>query len=210
MTTLYLVRHGRTRLNKDKVFRGMFDVPLDEVGEAEGRAAAQALRNAPISRVLASPLSRARRTAQFLSEATGAPVEVCDALRDIDYGQWTERPDDEVRREDPGRYNEWLTDPGKVRFPGGESLADVRGRVRPVLDRIAGQADAVMAIVSHRATLKVMLCEALDLADRYFRRLQLDTASWSRLDHDGDWRLTTLNATEHLAGVKGHLEAEDF
>ena len=210
MTTLYLIRHGRTELNKERVFRGMLDVPLDSVGEAEAAAAAKALRKAGIARIFVSPLSRAQRTAELLAASVGAPVETCDALRDIDYGKWSGRPDEAIRQEDPKQYERWLTEPGRMRFPGGESLGDVRARVQPVLERIAGGAEPVVAVVSHRVTLKVLLCEALDLTDPYFRRLQLDTASWSRLDRDGVWRLTVLNTTAHLADVDGHLDAEDF
>ncbi len=207
--TLYLVRHGRTRLNREKVFRGRLDVPLDEVGEAEGRAAAGALSGVRFDHVYASPLSRAQQTAAFLSEAVGMPVETEEAFCDIDYGLWTERRDEDIRRESSELHAQWLAEPGEVRFPDGEGLADVRGRVAGALGRIA-DGDGTVAIVSHRVTLKVILCVLLDLGDDYFRRFQLDTASYSRLDHDGAWCLTTLNICTHLASIEGHLEAEDF
>lgn len=209
MTALYLIRHGRTRLNKGRVFRGTFDVPLDEVGEAEGRAAARALADIRFDHVYASPLSRAQQTAEFLSKAAGVPAETDDAFRDIDYGRWTGRSDTDISREYGELYAQWLATPGKVRFPEGESLADVRRRVTKPLAHIA-ETGGTAAIVSHRVTLKVILCVLLDLGDDYFRRLQLDNASCSRLDYDGIWKLVTLNDTAHLAGVEGHLEAEDF
>lgn len=206
---LYLIRHGRTRLNKAKVFRGTFDVPLDDVGEAEGRATAQALSAVRFDHVYASPLSRAQLTARFLSEVVGVPVETDEAFRDIDYGLWTGRKDEDVRREYGELYAQWHASPGAVRFPEGESLDDVRRRAAPSLARIA-EAEGTVAIVSHRVTLKVILCALLDLDNDSFRRFQLDTASYSRLDHDESWRLLTLNETGHLTGVDGHLDAEDF
>ena len=209
MTTLFLIRHGRTRLNKEKVFRGTLDVPLDDVGEAEGRATARALSEVRFDHVYASPLSRAQLTARFLSEAVGVPVETDDAFRDIDYGLWTERKEQDVRRECTELHAQWLASPGEVRFPGGEGLDDVRRRVTKPVARIAEAGDTV-AIVSHRVALKVILCVLLDLGDDYFRRFQLDTASYSRLEYDGAWKLVTLNETAHLGGVDGHLDAEDF
>jgi len=209
LTTLYLVRHGRTRLNKEKVFRGTLDVPLDEVGEAEGRATARALSQVRFDHVYASPLSRAQLTARFLSEAVGVPAETDEMFRDIDYGLWTGRKDEDIRREYGELHAQWLASPGDVRFPEGEGLADVRRRAAQSLARIA-EAGGTVAIVSHRVTLKVILCVLLDLGDDYFRRFQLDNASYSRLDHDRTWKLVTLNEAAHLADVEGHLEAEDF
>ena len=209
MATLYLIRHGRTAMNKEKIFRGTLDVPLDEVGEAEGAATAQALSSVKFSRIITSPVSRARRTAELLSETTRAPVEVADALRDIDYGAWTRQKDEDVQQRYSDLYRTWLREPDKVRFPGGDSLDDVRTRIQPLLRDLAPRQDTV-ALVSHRVTLKVILCSALDLGNNYFWRFQLDTASFSRLDFGRAWRLTTLNEASHLAAVKGHLQAQDF
>ncbi|MFH0962458.1 MAG: histidine phosphatase family protein [Planctomycetota bacterium] len=209
MSTLYLVRHGRTRLNEQRAFRGAMDVPLDDVGESEGRALGEALAPVALGEILTSPLARARRTAQFIAQRTGTTIRVSKALRDIDYGEWTGRSEDEVRWEFGALYSEWMRTPEKVRFPGGESLGDVRRRVEAPMREIADSGGTI-AVVSHRVVLKVMICVGLGLGDDYFRRFHMDTASYSQLDFDGVWRLTVLNESAHLLAIPGHLTAVDF
>lgn len=100
MSTVFLVRHGRTALNVDDRLRGHADPPLDQAGRAEVEQMALALAlqvNDPqVRRVLSSPLLRARTTADIIATAVGSHVEVSDAFDDRDYGQWTGHPRSEV------------------------------------------------------------------------------------------------------------------
>lgn len=61
-TTIVLVRHGRTAANREGIFRGRMDVPLDATGRAQAAATAQLLKTWPLAAIYSSPLSRAART----------------------------------------------------------------------------------------------------------------------------------------------------
>jgi broad specificity phosphatase PhoE len=151
---IYLVRHGETAWNKAKIFRGRRDIPLDEQGRLEAACAARALREVPLAAIYSSPLSRARETAETIAAGRGLTVAVDDSFIDIDYGEWTEYRDTEARRKFADQYRQWKESPHLVKFPGGESLDDVRRRAAPRLMELARQhADATITLVSHRVVL---------------------------------------------------------
>jgi broad specificity phosphatase PhoE len=88
-TLVYLVRHGQTPLNEAGVLRGLADPALDETGRRQAERLAAALGPRGLAAVFASPLVRARQTAQPISERAGLEVVVDSCLLDRDYGPWT-------------------------------------------------------------------------------------------------------------------------
>ena len=203
MGQIYLVRHGETAWNKAKIFRGRRDIPLDEQGRLEAACAARALREVPFTRIFSSPLSRARETAEAIAVGRGLAVIADEAFTDIDYGEWTEYWDTEARRKFGDQYRRWKESPHRVKFPGGESLDDVRRRAAPRLTELARQnPEGTIALVSHRVVLKLLLCEAKGLDNSHFWEVRLDTGAISVLEYgNGTLRVAVENDTRHLQGL---------
>jgi phosphoserine phosphatase len=208
---IYLVRHGETAWNKAKIFRGRRDIPLDEQGRLEAACAARALREIPLTAIYSSPLSRARETAETVAAGRGLAVTVDDAFIDIDYGEWTEYWDTEARRKFGDQYRQWKESPHLVKFPGGESLDEVRRRAAPRLMELAQQyPTGAIALVSHRVVLKLLLCEAKGLDDSHFWNVRLDTGAISVLEYEkGTLRVAVENDTRHLQALTDH-SSKDF
>ena len=208
MGTIYIIRHGRTAWNKEKIFRGREDVPLDEDGRREAACAAEALRDVSLAGIYTSPLSRAYETARVLSKVTGADVLTCSELIDIDYGEWTKLRDEDARRRFESLYSLWETKTHKVTFPKGESLDDVRARAAPALGRIAkAHPNDDVAVTTHRVVIKVLLCFLKGLDNSHFWETKLDTAAISVLccdpdgaapTWDGNVEILKENDTDHL------------
>jgi broad specificity phosphatase PhoE len=200
---IYLVRHGETAWNKAKIFRGRRDIPLDDQGRLEAACAARALREVPLVALYSSPLSRARETAEAIAAGHGLPVIVDEAFTDIDYGEWTEYWDAEARRKFGDQYRQWKESPHRVKFPGGESLDDVRRRAAPRLMELARQhSEGTIALVSHRVVLKLLLCEAKGLDNSHFWEVRLDTGAISVLEYGkGTLRVAVENDTRHFQGL---------
>jgi broad specificity phosphatase PhoE len=85
---VYLVRHGQTPLNESGVLRGLLGPPLDQAAHLQAGRLGAAL-GPQRSSVVASPLLRARQTAQPVAERAGREVATDRRLLDRDYGQWT-------------------------------------------------------------------------------------------------------------------------
>src|SRR6266571_7551936 len=92
MTTVLVIRHGRTALNADGALRGRVDVPLDEVGLAEAARLGDLFEPVPLMVVVCSPLLRARQTAAPIANSTGAAVRIEEAFTDRDVGGWSGMP----------------------------------------------------------------------------------------------------------------------
>jgi len=208
---IYLVRHGETAWNKAKIFRGRRDIPLNEQGRLQAACAANALRPVLLAAVYSSPLSRTRETAEMVAAGHGLAVIVDEAFTDIDFGEWTEYWDTEARLKFADQYRLWKEQPQLVKFAGGESLDDVRRRAAPRLRELAREnAEATIALVTHRAVIKLLLCEAKGLDNSHFWRVRLDTGAISVLEYgSGTLRIVSENDTRHLQGLAAG-DREDF
>ncbi|MFN2489259.1 MAG: histidine phosphatase family protein [Actinomycetota bacterium] len=169
MTTIYLVRHGRTALNPEGRFRGRHDVPLDDVGLKEAAVAADALSAVKLAAAYSSPLARAHDTADVIAQRCGIEVIVMPALTDLDYGAWQGLTQAEARSRDPREYETFKSDPLRAGPPGGESIAALKTRVLRCLEQIATQsAAAPVAAVTHEVPMRAVLAETSDGGDRFW------------------------------------------
>ncbi|MBM4288160.1 MAG: histidine phosphatase family protein [Deltaproteobacteria bacterium] len=200
MTQIILVRHGQTPWNKDKIFRGSKDIPLNDQGREEARLAGEWLKNEKIDYAYTSPLSRSRDTAQAIAQHHGITVVDLPGLSDLCYGDWEGLPLTEVKVKYADLYRQWEATPHMVRFPGGETLAEVRARafdaVQEVTARHPGQ---TILLSAHRAVNKVLIATLIGLDDSHFWRLGQDTTALNRFVWDGrTWNIMALNVTCHL------------
>jgi broad specificity phosphatase PhoE len=212
MTTLFLVRHGRTGWNKEQIFRGTKDVPLDAVGKQEALLVGERLKAEGITAVFSSPLSRAKETAEAIARFHNVGVQVLAGLNDLNFGEWEGLSRQEVEERYPDLYRQWQQEPHRVIFPAGEGLDAVRSRViEAVGDVVARHPQEAVALVSHRVVLKVLICALLGLANSHFWNIGQDTAAINCFQYqDGKWIAALLNDTCHLRGVGDERGKVDF
>lgn len=193
--TLILVRHGRSDRNREGRLSGRDDVDLDDVGRTQARQAGAALAGLAVSRVVTSPLRRARGTAELLG--LDASIEVDDAWIELDYGEWEGLALSDV---DTEAWARWRTD---LDFapPGGESIRSVGERVRLACEALRDDAAASpVVVVSHVSPIKAAMAWALGVDDGVAWRSQLATAAISRISVSGRGvALASWNEVGHLA-----------
>ncbi len=183
MTTLLLLRHGRTPANAGAILAGWSpDVHLDEVGQQQAAALAERLRPVPLAALIASPLERCQETAACVAEGRdGLSVETDARLGEVRYGDWTGRPLKELAREPMWKVVQ--QHPSAAVFPGaeGEALAAVQARaVAAVRERNAVLDDnAVYAMCSHGDVIKAVLADALGMHLDLFQRIVVEPCSVS-------------------------------
>ncbi len=200
MTTLVLIRHGRSVANSEGVLAGRAPgVGLDDVGRAQARRLRELLARVEFAAVHRSPILRCEQTAR-LAGWPDALVE--DRLTECDYGTWTNRPLAELS-EDP-LWRRVLTEPSRVSFPGGESLLAMRDRVVAAAADVAArhQDGEAVALISHGDPIKAILSHALRQRFDDFQRLMVAPASVSVVDFPrGRTPLVwCINANSDVAG----------
>jgi probable phosphoglycerate mutase len=203
-----LARHGETPWNAEGRYQGQEDIALSPVGEAQARALGERLRDVTIDRALASPLSRARRTAELALGDTRAGMLRLDAgLMEIAHGEWEGLLASEIRERDPERLRAWRDAPASVVMPGGESIGDVAGRAWSALERACeGLAtDQTLLLVAHDAVNRVLLCRVLGIPlDRLWTFRQAPTTlNLLEGDAPGSLEVVRLNDCSHHTALFG-------
>jgi probable phosphoglycerate mutase len=150
------------------------------------QAFADAYSSTAWAAVYVSPMKRAVATAQPLCTATGLAMQIRDGLREIGYGAWEDRQQDDVRAHHEQDYIRWLTEPAWNPPTKGETAFQVASRAMPVITEIeAGYSDGNVLVVSHKATIRIILCSLLGIdIGRYRDRIDAPAASVSIVKFD--------------------------
>ncbi len=199
MTRLWLIRHGEPAEQARGRCYGSLDLGLSDAGRAQISQVAEYLRTEPVAAIYSSPLSRALESARILAAVASCPVEVLADLREIDFGDFEGLPYDEIAARWPDLYRQWMETPTQVRFPNGESFAEMRVRVLRAFDTIQREREGqTVAIVSHGGVNRVLIAWALQTPDNCLFRLAQDYAAISLLEFiDG---LPTVQMLNHRCG----------
>lgn len=172
---VYLVRHGETAWSITGQHTGRTDLPLTERGERAAQGLRPRLEDLSFAKVFASPLQRARQTAELAG--FGASADTDPDLMEWDYGDYEGRRTVDIRAEHPG----WgLFENG---CPGGETLVQVATRAERVIARIRALEGNVL-VFAHRDILRMLIVRWLALPAIEARRFDLATASVSTLGYD--------------------------
>jgi broad specificity phosphatase PhoE len=183
-TRLFLVRHGATTLTAEDRFSGAVGVDLSEEGRAQVRRLATRLAHERINAVYTSPLSRTVETAQILAAPHKLPLTQRDGLREISHGRWEGMTRRDVEQRYPDEYEAWNTDPFTFAPEGAESGVSVLARALPVIREIVlSHAGQNVIVVSHKATLRLLLSSLLGFDARGYRdRLDQSPACLNVMD----------------------------
>ena len=200
MRMLLLARHGQSVANAVRRFQGIQDVPLSDLGRLQAAALGAALRGGRLVHVYASPLVRARVTAEAVVAELGVPLTLVDDLRELSLGEWEGCTVDEIRAQPGDPYARWVRDPERHLPPGGEPLRAVQERALRAVHAIADahpDGDEVL-VVSHGGVISACLAHWLGLPLSSIWRLTVGNGSVSRVAPP---RVLSVNETAHLAGV---------
>jgi probable phosphoglycerate mutase len=179
---LYFLRHGQTAFSRDNIFSGCGSDPeLTDAGLAMAQAFTHSYRALDWRAVYASPLKRTVATARPLCETIGKEMELREGLREISYGQWEGLTVEVVKRDFRDDYARFLSDAARHPPSGGESALTLADRALRVVEEIRQSVtDGNVLVVSHKATIRALLCRLLGIDLSQFRyRLGCPVASVS-------------------------------
>lgn len=187
MTTVMLIRHGRTRANADGVLAGTTPgVSLDDHGVEQAKELASRLTDLTPTAIISSPLQRTMQTASILAQSLQSPsaeISVTEepGLSECNYGDWTGQTLVDLSQHDLWRSVQ--DHPSSVTFPGqhGESMSFVQHRAVSTIRRwndLLGP-EALYIAVSHGDVIKAILADALGAHLDHFQRIVVDPCSVS-------------------------------
>ena len=202
---IFLIRHGATVLTAEDRFAGSTNVQLSDEGRGQVRRLAARLQGENVAAIYASPLDRTMETARILAEPHGLEVQTRDGLREISHGRWEQMTRKEVGQAFPEEAAAWEKDPYTFAPVGGESGLAVTARALPVLmDIVRQHAAANVLVVSHKATIRLLLSSLLGFDPRRYRdNLDQNPAALNIVDFKDvvSARLTLFNDTSHYAAA---------
>lgn len=212
LTTVVLIRHGRTHLTESKRISGLGgeDPALSELGRKDAEAAAKAVQQIglsgpwsflkPVSAVVASPIKRTQETANIIANSLSLGVSTNANIAEIAFGDWDGFTNDEVAEKWPVEMADWRGS-WTIAPPNGESLEDFDERVqigrREILNEHAGK---TVVVVSHVMPIRGFLKAGMDANAAAYWRPQVAPCSITIIRFWGDQaaEVVTLNATSHL------------
>jgi broad specificity phosphatase PhoE len=211
-TTLLLIRHGETAWNREKLFRGVYDIPLNENGRAQASQLAKALTHREIDAAFSSPLSRAMETARIVLEPHGVEAAVSEGLRDFNYGEWTGLRDDIVASRWPEEHSRWMIEPHKARPLGGDTLQEAFARAFGALEEIVENHEGyTLALFAHRVVNKLLILGMLTLGLERFPFIRQDNCCVNEFEWtEKGYIVISLNDTTHIRQAGADLLKADF
>jgi probable phosphomutase (TIGR03848 family) len=172
-SVVLLVRHGLTPTTGIKLPGRAPGLHLSDEGRRQAEVAAERIgKVGKIAAVYASPITRARETAQPIARAVKRAVRIERDLADLDIGDWTG-----MSLKQAARRPEWETvqrNPSGFRFPGGESFPEMQTRMTSALGRIvARHPGQIVVAVSHADPIKAAVAQALGTPLDLFQRIMI-------------------------------------
>ncbi len=204
MTTYLLVRHGTTEWVDTNLLHGITDVPLNQRGQDQAAAAAQALADANTERIYTSTLSRCAETAQIIGKSTNLHPILMDSLVEIDFG-WMEGK--KIRDHDYGDHSKWVEFIDHhifnlIRFFSGETKLKFNKRVLGGWSQILNENQSgIVIVVAHSGVLNTILLHHFGrqyLGGDAYHHLNPCSITEIAVDDAGSARMIRLNDNTHI------------
>lgn len=163
---LYLIRHGETEWNHLRKMQGQMDIPLNEYGIELAEKTAEGMKDIRFDRIFASPLVRAKKTAEIIAQNSGVMVETDDRLKEINFGEGEGSDINVVKAEPEHPLHNFFIHPEQFKpMKGGESFYEVQARglefLREVVFPLEGEVENV-AVVAHAAIIRSIMLHVID------------------------------------------------
>lgn len=178
------VRHGRTEGNVRRILVGRTDIPLDELGYRQAAAVAEHVGTlARPDVVVASPLLRARETAQAIADVLELPVDIEPDIAELNFGEYEGWSFEDIRTRQPEFAARFADIEFDAHWPGGERLSEFHVRVHGAVTRLATRyASHSAVVVSHGGVLGSLAAQLMGTPPNDWSRYQIQNCSVTHLE----------------------------
>ena len=182
MPLLLLIRHGENEFTRKHKLAGYTpDVHLNERGQSQAQALADALKEVPLKAIYSSPLERAVETATPIATVRALDVQLEARLLETNVGKWQGRSLAALRLQKAWKVVQ--NAPSRAQFPEGETFFECQARIVAALDSISRKykPQDIIACVFHADPIKLAVAHYIGLHLDHFQRLSCDTGSLTAL-----------------------------
>ncbi len=201
---LYLIRHGQTDANINKIYQGNSNVPLNDSGKEQAKILAWRFKGYPIGALYSSNLERALETARAINQYHDLNLVIERDLQEISLGEWQGKTREQVKSE----YSDFIQkrrdndDIYTTAVPGGESYQMLEKRAMAMLEKITGESEEEhVAIVTHGGIIKSIIGHILELPHQKRNAFDIYNTSITVLKYSVEknrFKIKALNDTAHL------------
>ena len=153
-------------------------VHLNDQGRAEAGRAAEQLKTRPIRHLFSSPMDRCRETAEPIARALNIPVQISEAINEVDFGEWQGAEMPTLNKDE--EWKRWTKYRSGRQLPQGEIMVAIQARVVSEMIRLNQlfPADHIV-LVSHGDPIRAAICHWLGIPLDFMVRLELSPGSLS-------------------------------
>ena len=200
LTKIFLIRHGETAWNKIGKLQGVSDVELSPEGIKQARLLAEHAPFNSVDAIYSSDLIRAVKTAEILAQRFNLPVIKNGGLRETSFGTWEGKLLSDLAKENPQGFENFFSNPDKVKPPQGETFLQSQARIMNALNAIIADNEGKnIIVVSHGAAIRLIICAALGISIGKMWAISQHNTALNILNFaDGHFSVELLNGTLHL------------
>ena len=201
ITTINLVRHGETDWNVLGKFQGCMDTVLSKDGILQAEQLKKRFYD-KFDFIYTSPLKRALKTAEIISESKDNKVNIAPGLREIDFGDWEGLTIREIETNFPEKFINWRNDELEGPMCGGDlsiKIASIRAK-KTILEITEKHQGENIIIVAHGGIIKAGLIGIFDWKMTMYHKIILGNTALCKIAFDDSLSPTIIkiNDTSHL------------
>ena len=213
MTTLYLIRHAEAEGNLYRRIHGWYDALITENGYRQLDCLAERFRDVPLDAAYSSDLFRTETTARAVCRGRDLEVRTDPDLRELNFGDWEDRPWGEIYRTCPGQIQRFNASDPDWQAPHGESLIQAGLRVEGALRRIAAaHPGQTVAVFTHGTVIRQVLSHILALPpEQWGGTSHSENTAVTCLDFDGErFSIRFRDDASHLPEELGTMSKQKW
>ncbi len=189
---IYLVRHGETDYNKERLLMGQLDIPLNKLGISQAEKTGKVLENKNISKIYSSDLQRASKTAEIIRDKQNIPLdEIIRNTQSIPFELIPNFREHTFGKMDGMKWSSKWDEMEKNEFEnillkeGGESFTHFEKRIWDTYIKITSKhsIDENLLIISHGGCIRVIIMKILNATEEIFSNLSIDNCSLTTIVH---------------------------
>ena len=179
---LYLIRHGVTQSNKEKIYVGWGEEELIKEGVMQAEQVGEKIQEWGITGIYASPIKRALQTAQILNRYVKKELKIDPGLKEIKMGAWEGLSEKEIIAKYPAEHALWLKKPAELKLDGRETLLDVQQRVVRAVNKILKENEGTISVaVTHMAPIRCLVLYYNHLSLNMYKSIDVPNLSIHRV-----------------------------